>query len=256
MADDIEIFLDSNGQNRRKVSPRRFEMMPEIVHQELVKAGTSIGKRLLKDLRMAYALAIRERPRKEGETLKKRLAQALTMEVVQTPQEVAIGIFDLFTIDELTRNEGKGTEQQGWFFLYEDGHEGLAHGSARYAFVELEAAIRLAKECAQWAEMKADKEAEFLAYVKDVFQGRHGDGIMTRLDKPLFYEFPDFGTPEEKGFHPHTGLEAWNILYTHGSLDDARKNTRYSVGGQAVGTHWALQEFEKAFDRAKQRVTI
>jgi hypothetical protein len=254
--DDIQVYLDPTGRGLgHQINPRRLDDIPTFIHQELVKASTNIGKRLLRQLRMAYAVAIRERPRKEGETLRQRLNRALVMDVMQTPQEVAVGIFNLFTIDELTRHEGKGTEDEGWFFLYEDGHDGLAHGSRRFVFVDLDHAVTLAEDCARWAKLDAEKAAEFVSYVKKVFAGRHGEGIMTKIDAPLFYEFPDYGTPRDHGYErTHDGLEAWNILYTHGSLDDARKATRYSVEGRPVGEHWALQELEKAFDRAAARV--
>jgi hypothetical protein len=224
--DLVNVYLDTTGGSRksRLIDPEKLLKLPDVIRRNVEDGIRKMGQDVLDDLRFGYARAIRERPRREGQHLMQRLMNALNM-TVRTPQrDVWVGVFELSVIDRLTRNEGRGTQDKGWFLNLEDGRgEERKHGSKYFAFVELEWAVKLAEEAADRMKLQPTERANFLLDVGEKFKGRHGEGIMVNLEEPLFFQYPNYGhVPGDEhgrgkarnliGRHGHPGYPALDVL--------------------------------------------
>jgi hypothetical protein len=134
----------------------------------------------------------------------------------------------------------------GWFALFEHGGVGYHHGSEKYGFIVIERAVELAEGAADLYEMPDNQKADFVAYVQEVFAGRHGEGIMVELDQPLFFAYPDYGTARDLGVSPHGGFKPWNTIIDTEGPDSAK------VGGTDVLSRqlaWALKSTHQRIRR-------
>jgi hypothetical protein len=244
----VTVHLDTAGGFRRGrvISPENLLNLPNVIRNNLAEGMKSFGSDMIANLIQGYVRAIRVRPRIEGEHLLERLKSAMTMSVNTPQREVWIGVFELSVIDKLTRNEGQETEQQGWFINLEDGHgDEQKHGSKDFYFIELDYAVLLAEEAADEMHLEAGDRAKFVADVNDRFKGRHGEGIMIKLDEPLFWEYPQFGAlPGNNGRgkarnivgnRGHPGYAALDVLDEVGLKSrQAMKDIGYSAVNEAA----------------------
>ena len=230
----------------QKIGPETFRRLPELFSEELEKVLREAAVKLEVQLRTLYAVTVRERPRNEGEHLKEIIFKAITSAVGRSGEVVDLGVFNLSFAEEATHNETFGTAQsrRSLFAIMEEGSDpSLTHG-----FIALDEALHLARAAAAEAHLPEEQLGEFLAYVQEQFAGRHGEGIMVEVTRPLFYRFPEFGTPLEHGVLPHPGWEGWHIL------DTRADGSARSGAARTEGSHWIGMLLEKAVQNTAKRV--
>lgn len=253
MGDFVQVHLELDGQDTgRLVDLNKLPRLAGYLDTSLVRSVKQIQKELRKKVLDGYRKLFYERPRTEGEHLRRRLLKALAIQSVTSDSDsIEMLLFDLDMINRLTMNEGRGTEKTGWFFFFEDGHVGRAHGGRRtqHAFIPLKVAIMLAEEAADWKNLNQSEKADFLVDMRKAFQGRHGEGIMVDLDDTVFYRYPEFGTWRDRGFtQTHPGYEAWNYLYHNSEFGQA------TAAGRSGGSHWITDSIHKAVTDAVGKV--
>ena len=178
-----------------------------------------------------------------GPGLMERLAGAFESHIDAGPNHFEMGIFDLEEAFQGTSQEEYGDpEYPGFFALVEDGHTGEEHGSELYGFVTLEFALSKAEYLIASFNLDPDAAENFRNYVTTKFAGKYGTGIMVLIDRPLFFEFPQFGKASKHGIRPHPGYTAWNILrnmqqrtgktlFTQ-AFENAMRRTRHQLEGK------------------------
>jgi hypothetical protein len=213
-------------QNWRPVSLDGINKLPALVREEVNGALKEVADNLLKEIQMAFHVAIRggEGFRKRNAAYKgsspmvlmQRMVPALTKQLISDKQMLGVLVFDLSYMDRITRGEGKKTWTRGWFLRFVDEHPGYKHGSRDWGFLPQSHARRLAEQCISMMRLDREKANALRQLVEQKFKGRHDegedeDGIMVKLDKPLFFEYPQFGKAEKYvRFHP--GYFSWNIF--------------------------------------------
>jgi hypothetical protein len=224
MYGNVHILLDTGSGRPVPISPLMLETLHHRVSNALEDRFDALGEEMLKEIIWGYTKAIRVskevRRGRKTKPLREKLIRALKHKVQRNTSEVWLNVFELAAMDKATQGQGKGTETAGWFLFFEDGHEGRKHWSAKWQWVTLERAMRHAENAADMGNMKGPDRVQFLNKMKRVFAGRLGEGIMVRLDRPLFFEFPQYGMgPDGKsrasnvlGKYGHKGFEGWNVL--------------------------------------------
>lgn len=222
----LKVYVDTRGGSvkRKEVDADKIRQLPEKIRTSIAGRMVTLAENLLDDLWWGYLKAIRVRPRLEGEHLLDRLRKAMQKTVNSPERQVWVGMFELGMLDRMTRNEGRSTQDKGWFMNLEDGHgDTPRHGSKDWAYVDLDRAVELADDAANHLKLDATRRAKFVADVKEKFAGRHGNGIMVQLDEPLFFDFPEYGRdPGQKfgrgkarnivGRHGHPGYPALDVM--------------------------------------------
>ena len=216
--------------------------IPAMVDTELKRVLLRVANRMAEMLRDRYADVIRSRPRTEGRSLRDRVLDAITAGVALRVGEIDVGVFDLGKVERQTQDEGAG--DRSLFEIMEEGYD----TAMPYGFVPLPAAVHLAEACAAAFDLKDEQRAAFVAHVREVFAGRHGEGIMVNVFAPLFFWFPDFGTAFEHGFLPHGGWDGWNVLTQIDGPLGAR------AAAKAGGQNWILLVLEEGFAAAGKRL--
>ena len=221
MQDDIEILLSkSPGDPGRPITPNQLRYMHRDIRSGLKKAMAKLAADLKSELVYKYQLAIRTVERDSENSLRKKMEKAMIWEVGMDPGEIWMGVFDLAAMEDAWQQD-RGGNNRGWFNLFEDGRVQPGHGSDTHTFVTLAEAIDLANDCAEEFHLNEEKRDDLIRYVQEVFAGRHGEGIMVANDKPLFFKYPTFGSPDlhqrttagellHKRGHP--GFMAWNVI--------------------------------------------
>jgi hypothetical protein len=248
MFDDVEILLDTKGGfNGRPVSPLGMLRLMTRMDAAVDRTMDEIGTVMLQMLIRGYQAAIRVEPRERGGELARKLVQCMKYKVESNRGEITVNIFELAKMSRLTMNAGFGTGRVGWFMFYEDGHIGRGHGSDDWAFVEIDEAKQHAERAISMLKLPGAEADRFRGYVARKFRGRHGDGIMVRTDRPMFFKYPQYGSsvPGDAstsraanvlGRTGHKGFYAWNVLRNVGGLmhPRGRKNANNDMVAQMV----------------------
>jgi hypothetical protein len=224
------------GGNPTAVSLESLERLPEILEEEIDKVMVAAGERIESNLRELYERVIRERPRKEGESLKKVVLESLHHMVDKVGGVVKVGVFDEGEAEANTSGQEFGADGRGLFHILEEGYG----PSEEWGFCPLDLAQDLARKAAEEGGHNPQQVQAFVDEITEKFSGRHGDGIMVDVAKPLFFKFPDFGTPLEHGILPHGGWAGWHVLDTQ---EEPKKG------------HWLYSLLDEAADRAFRRLT-
>lgn len=249
MGADLKFILNTRGRSTRggiQVNPAQLARLPALVYQEMYASMMSLGKTLELDLKFYFAKMIHERRRNpdyekgRSELLWSRMQRAFVHEVQGDPNLLKLVVFDVDAVDQATRNEGYNTRNKGWAMRFIDGHEGRRHGGEGWGFIDHDFAMKLAKECADKFISDPNKKAEWLMQMDHVFRGRHGEGLMVRLDAPLFFMFPDFGKGKDY-VNQHPGFFSWPAIGFVGQEMTKRNG-------------WVADEIQAAFDRAVARL--
>jgi hypothetical protein len=244
MKSELQFLLNTKGRSGRggvALSPAQYAKLPGAIYQELFTTMHKMGTAINFDLRFRFYKMIKERPRNpdyEGsrEThLWDRMQTAFRHEVEGDDTKITLGVFDVGYVDEQTRDEGYNTHGKGWFMRFADGHDGRRHGGVGWGFAEHDFVMKLAKEAANLIG-DAQKRAMWLEEMDIVFRGRHGEGIMVKLDKPMFKILPQFGDAS-KFIRPHPGYFSWPAIGQVGQEVTRRRG-------------WAADMIQAAFDRA------
>lgn len=220
---DIE-FLWSfrGGSNPIPVTAAGVRQIGRTLFVEMRKELREVANELMLELKRAYA-AHRGPGRLDGEReLADKIISALHFTVhylhgdpSQMP-ELFMGVLNLQVVRAATGETLPSGRFVSVYDLVEDGHTGLQHGSRWYGFLPIESARQLAMQCAAELHLPQDRANKLLKYVDEKFQGKYGRGIMVKLEDPLFYGFPEFGTALEHGVEPHPGFTAWNVVQAVG----------------------------------------
>lgn len=225
---------------RYEADPEGLIRAPAMIHAALADALEVYADDIAADLLNRYTAILRgSRRRADGRMLIDAIRQAMDTLVKRNTKSLRMQVFHYRHVERATRNDGQGTESVGWFAFFEDGHRGLDHGSDQWTFLSLYGdtetvgAMDLAERCARELDLPSDERSEFLAYVKEHFAGKYGEGIMVNLDRPLFFKYPRWPEDPDRIFTPegeevrsqqftparavlgglgHPGFEAWNIL--------------------------------------------
>lgn len=242
---DIKFILNTHGHSSRGgivVSPSQLARLPSLAFQEIYSALNTMGKTLNLDLKFYFYKMIHERPRNaeynkgRPELLLNRMMNAFMYEVQGDANLLRLVVFNVDMLDMATRDEGYNTHGRGWAMRFIDGHEGRRHGGEGWGFIEHDYAMKLAKECANEFISTERKKEVWLTEIDHVFKGRHGEGIMVRLDKPLFFMFPKFGLAK-KFVNQHPGFMSWPAIGLVGQEMTRRDG-------------WVADELQDALDRA------
>jgi hypothetical protein len=229
----------------RMVSVNSLLQLPVILAEEVESALIKISTTVLTEIERLYLTVSQPGTRYDGTpTLASRLKLALTREVATAGagiiSEVEMATFSVETIRRLTGNREEGEPVYGWFSLREDGSSSRRHGSNIYGFLSVEHATSLAEHMGSMG-LSSEKVAELKQHIVENMSGRHGEGIMVKLDEPTFFSYPEFGTAAENGVKPHPGFISWNLYrhYIHGN-----------PAGEVIRTNMA-----EAWSRTYQRCT-
>ncbi len=215
MPNNVFITLDTGVGSPVRMDDRKLRRVGQILRDSVIKELQDVTNRILQTLREQYRVHDRERIR--GPMLSENLKKALVSAVIvnRTDQfgsgDVALAAFDLDRIRELTADVDPAGVSWWEFFEPDRKRSGDGHGSSAYGFVWLDQAVGLAYECGQQLGLGPKYTEALAAYVKENFKGKHGEGIMVELGRPLFGKYPEFGNAS-KHVDPHPGFEAWNIL--------------------------------------------
>ena len=227
-------------------SPEQIRVLGRLLMRNVYVQMGTVAEKLTVKLMAAYAAHARDRL--IGQPLAERLQQALYGEVeyvygggTTDAPPVRLQYFDLALMRRLTSTPEDKIGEPGWFNLFEDGGQDREHGSSKFGFAPLGFAIKTASELSKVEGMGKDERAQFLSRIAVAFRGKHGQGIMVELDKPLFFEFPDGPTAEEAGVIGHPGFEHWNIWRTQLHGADA-------IASMRNGTHPIAVAVKKAID--------
>ncbi len=210
MPSDVQVELSvDDGRTFRPVTRRQLLSVGRILLTETRKQLDVVAKIVIESLRVAYLQHARQRIDGEPQLMEKlRTALRYKLEYIGDGEnrEFEMRAFDLEQARQKTR-----AGSSSWFDMHEDGHRGRKYGSRLYGFLKLQLAIDLASQCSDRFKLDEGDRAEFLNYVREHMAGKHGEGIMVLIDKPLFFKYRDFGTPLEHGVGLHPGFTAWNI---------------------------------------------
>ena len=234
-----------------RLSPVALEKLPEYFAEELEKALNEIGAKMLSNLRALYETVIHERPRNEGQDLRDVIMRGMTDYVERNGDVIELGVFNLSFVKETTHSESYGTANQhrSLFEILEEGYG----PNDEWGWCPLELGMVLAEEALDKERVpkvsEDDQRATFLSYVAKKFQGRHGDGIMVKLEDPLFLRYPDFGTPLAHGIMPHAGWKGWHVFDNKGNLPADGGFNRLT--GEV---HWMTTAVSDAMTKAAKRV--
>lgn len=233
MPRDIQFILKVPGMAEIPVSPYKLRRLGTFFAQGIQDRWRLLVGDLVQELEDLYARHNRERA--DGtEQLSHRLAPALRGVVERKGNDVAMAILDMEKAAIATSDAAKGEPEGGWFTLVEDDHDGLAHGSKLYGWLPLDLTLHLADRCGERLGLDGSEVEELKSYARDSMAGRHGDGIMVLLTKPVFFKYPGFGTAEEHGVHPHLGFTAWNVFRTFAPRMAGRADKTLGAGDRAV----------------------
>lgn len=230
---DITFKFNTHGiRGGVEITPDQLRRFPAAAKEEMIKQFKVIGDKLLFELKFLFFKMIHERPRnpayKNGnsEPLLSRMQAAFKTQIVDENGNLTVNIFDIAHMDMATRNEGFNTASEGWFLRFSDGHDGRRHGGVGWGFVPHDLAVALAKEAADLYITDPAKKAAWIMEMDEVFKGRHGEGIMSRLDVPMFKMFPKFGDVG-KFVEQHPGYFSWPAIGMVGQ-DMVKKNGEVS----------------------------
>jgi hypothetical protein len=232
---DLKVRMTLGDGQVANVRLAALEKLPQFLEEEIDKVMVAAAERIESSLRDLYERVIRERPRKEGESLKKVVMDSLHHMVDSVGGVVQVGVLDEGEAESRTSGEAFGTDVRGLFHILEEGFG----PSEEWGFCPLDLAKDLASKAAEEGGHTPQQIKEFVNEISEKFSGRHGDGIMVDVTKPLFFKFPDFGTPLEHGILPHGGWEGWHVL------DTQKDPTR---------GHWIYTLLDQAADKAAQRL--
>ncbi|MCL2641674.1 MAG: hypothetical protein FWD53_12570 [Phycisphaerales bacterium] len=231
-----------DGKGFRLINACALERLPNIFEEEVAKVLHQAAEIMVGQIWSMYQAVIRERPRKEGTPIKDVIYRALQQQVAIAGPVIEMDVFNL----EYARRETQGPE---WGKSTRSIFEALEEGySVRHpwGFMPLDLANHLAERASFM--LSESKRAAFKARIAEAFAGRHGEGIMVLVDKPLFYETPDFGTPLEFGILPHSGWEGWHVL---------KKISGPNLARRAAGrgeSHWLLDLLDHAMAQTVRRI--
>jgi len=230
-----------------RLRPEALDQLPEIFAAEFALALAQVGEQMMANLRDLYLRVVHERPRNEGEAIQKVIQKGIEDYVVQHGDDIELGVFNLEAVRSGTHNEAYGTEDQprSLFDILEEGYG----PSDEYGWCGKDLAMNLAHVCLDEMHVPSNQHQAFLADVETNFAGRHGDGIMVKLAEPLFFRFPDFGTPMVHGIVPHAGWDGWHIMDGKASLPGRGGFNRLT--GEV---HWMVDAINQAMKKAVQKV--
>lgn len=218
MTDSPLRFTLTSGTNTTEVSAAGISSFQRILTRNLVLEFNAVAEKIISQMALAYRRHEREADAGAASSsrpsITERLSDALVYHVKQSAAQGTINLqlFNLHAADIGTSQQQWGDPATGWFDLVEDGHAGLDHGSTAYGFVSIELAAIKVEECIEQEGIEAQEAQSFRTYVGHKFAGKYGMGIMTALDRPLFFKYPDFGTASQHGVEPHPGFTAWNVV--------------------------------------------
>lgn len=210
------------------LSPDQIGRLPAAVYQSLHATLGQLGITLNFELRFRFYKMIRERPRNAEYTQSRsthlwdRMQPAFRYEVTGTGSsggattgtgsggKLNLNAFDLGYVDKETRGEGFGTRNKGWFMRFADGHQGRKHVSVEWGFARHRFVMDLAMEASSLIGDAAKRDM-WLREMDTVFLGRHGEGIMVRLDEPMFAILPQFGKAGQF-VTQHPGFYSWPAI--------------------------------------------
>lgn len=225
---DIYVTIDPNGgfSGTARMTVDAFARLPQALQTSLLIQGDELARHLLFEMRRLYLKVERTVEGGFRAEFKQKLEEALTYDVRQLSRYLAGDIFKLRVMDLATRNQGKGTENRGWFLWLEDGHgDEYKHGSEQWGFCSLSYAEHLCEECIQELGLYPPESDRFREHVKENFRGRYGNGIMVKLSKPIFPMYPEFGgahgedyVPAKRFIQPHPGYKAWDVIEKVGEM--------------------------------------
>jgi hypothetical protein len=198
-----------------------------------------LSKSMIRDLKMAYDReeGLQPRDRDDGLTqLKDSLNQALYASVLTGGTHryptIHMQVYNLQMMRDATSRPGdnfvprKGAK--GWFDLFEETFNRSAnppparHGAtSEYAFVWKGQAITIARDIAGRLDMDKYEAVHLMTYAAMVFSGKHDEGIMVDLSRPIFYGYvnaddePDAAVrsfmPADFGLKPHLGVKTTHV---------------------------------------------
>ena len=222
MAKDIDFVLNTGGGDI-PVTPTQLRNSGNILLIEVRKQMKVMANALITVLKRMYVE--HDRTRVDGAPLLSHAVEAglrSELEYIGADKlpELEMRFMDLQAIRDESTTEGyRGSISL--FDLVEPGNNRV-YRSLWYGFLPYDFAKELAEECIRRMRLSDSDAEEFRGYVADRFGGKHGEGIMVKLDIPLFMRYPTFGTALEHGVKPDGGFTAFNIFH------DVMKNR---VGG-------------------------
>ena len=249
---DVFFELDLGDGVWRRISPEVLEKLPGVIEEELFKLMREAAGALEQRVRAEYTAAMRRRPREQGESLRERIFSAIKSAVSLAEQSegraVEVDVFDLDQVNRETSTpeDGRLVRGKSVFELVEEGYG----KSKAYGFMPLDYAVNLAELAAEQFHYPAAASQRFVERIRQDFAGKHGEGIMVDVFRPLFHEFPaeaedgrdDFGTPFEFGIMPHSAWEGWHVL------------EKIGLGKDDSEQHWVVRLIEQAVKNAAKRV--
>ena len=231
-----------DGKGFRPISIDALERLPDIFEEEVAKVLSKAAEIMVANIWSMYQAVLREKPRKEGTPIKDVIFQALQKQVEIAGPVIEMNVFNLEYARQKTQGPEWGKSTRSIFEALEEGYS-VRHP---WGFMPLDSAIHLAERAAFM--LSEHKRSEFKARIATAFAGRHGEGIMVLVDKPLFHETPDFGTPLEFGILPHSGWDGWHVLEKVSGPNQAR-----AAAGRGE-SNWLLELLDHAMTQTIRRI--
>lgn len=235
------------------VTPRVFSRIKQAVRNELHKGMHMLAQEMVEALLDDYKKILRTHRSSGDSYLREAIFEAIEGQMESSADSIGVGVFDIGKAKRMTKYKSPFGQEYDVFSLYESSRESptnkRVYRSRKFGFMPKEYADKLADLAIRRLELNAEEQLMIKFTVDNDMDGKSGDGIMVRLDEPLFFDFPEFGDAGTF-VDPHKGFYEWNVLRNF------RGPARYGQKVSNDGRHWAIKAVDEMMVNAARKLVV